>query len=185
MQLFKEVPTQATQRFGQGGMYGEMEEPNDEAVRAAITQFRQIYAHNEPHSFQKALKLLKRSAHDHDGPERAETIALLDGHLDAEREALNRGIGLGIVLERPTGSQSIDTRTIIDAYFHGHYLHSGNKKTELARQLDELQPWPKYTLYTVMLRLHNVYWVAANAVDRVLAVPEMLDSDELHLPLEP
>jgi hypothetical protein len=46
----------------------------------------------------------------------------------------------------------------------------------LARRLDDLQPWPRYTLYSVMLVLRNVYWNAANAVDRVLATPELLDA---------
>ena len=63
------------------------------------------------------------------------------------------------------------------AYFHGKYLHSGNPKSELARQLDELQPFPQMTLYSVMLKLRNVYWVAANVVDRILAAPDLLDAE--------
>jgi hypothetical protein len=56
--------------------------------------------------------------------------------------------------------------------------HSGNPKSELAMTLDELQPWPRYTLYTVILRGRNVYWSAANVADRVLRVPELLNADQ-------
>ncbi len=159
-----------------------MDEPDDEAVRAAVTQFRQIYAHDEPHSFRKAMNLLKRSAHEHDGKQRTEAIALFEGHIEAERQALRAGIGVGIVFEHPEGQQSIDPRAIIDAYFHGLYLHSGNPKSELAHRLDELQPFARYTLYSVMLVLRNVYWNAANAVDRVLAASELLDADRQDRP---
>jgi hypothetical protein len=176
MRFFKEVPQQATQIIGDNGMFSEMDEPDDEAVRAAITQFRQIYDHKEPNSFQRAMKVLKRSAHELNGPDREAAIALLDSHLQAERDAINMGIGLGITFEKRGEQEAISPRQIIDAYFHGHYLHSGNAKSELAKRLDELQPWPRYTLYTVMLRLHNVYWPSANAAERVLKEPTLLDA---------
>jgi len=178
MQFFKEVPAMATQRMKPDGWESEMDEPDDESLRAAITQFRHIYAHNEPHSFQKAMNLLKRSAHEHDGPERDAVIKLLDSHLRAEKEAIRKAAVMGIVFERPTGSEKIDTRTIIDAYFHGHYLHSGNEKSALARELDRHQPWPRYTMYRAMLLLLNVYWPAANAAQRVLDASELLDTDD-------
>jgi hypothetical protein len=176
MRFFTEVPQTATQRFGEEGMASEMDEPDDEAVRAAITQFRQIYNPHEPHSFKKAIDVLKASANDRDGPHRDEAITLLKGHQDAARKAVQMGIGLGIAFERPDGVEDVGPREIIDAYFHGHYLHSGNSKSELARRLDALQPWPRYTLYTVMGRLRNVYWQAANAADRVLSHPSLLDA---------
>src|SRR5690349_17981864 len=69
MRFFEEVPQQATQKFDNNGMSSEMDEPDDEAVRAAITQFRQIYDHKEPNSFQRAMKVLKRSAHELNGPD--------------------------------------------------------------------------------------------------------------------
>ena len=177
MRFFKEVPQSAAQFFGAEGMTGMMEEPDDEAVRAAITRFRQIYNHIEPHSFDRAMKVLKRSVHDLGGPDTEAAFALLDGHLEAAREAVKRGVGMGIEFETPEGQESISNREIIDAYFHGHYLHSGNKKSELAKRLDALQPWPKYTLYTIMLRLHNVYWQAANAAERPLSHPSLLTDE--------
>jgi len=158
------------------GWESEMEEPDDEALRAAITQFRHLYDHKEPHGFQKAMKLLKQSAHECGGPERDAAIELLDGHLEAERKAIKKASVMGIVFERPSGSDPVDPRRIIDAYFHGYYLHSGNKKSALAKELDRLQPWPRYTLYNAMHFASGVYWNAANAAERVLDAPELLDS---------
>ncbi len=173
MRFFEQVPHSAAMTFGEGVLAAHMEEPDDQDLRAAITQFRQIYSPNEPHSFQRAIKTLKRSVHEHGSPDRAEALAALNGHLASEREA-HKAVGLGIVFEEGDQQRPIDTRTIIDAYFHGHYLHSGNPKSELARRLDDLQPWPRYTLYSTMLLLRNVYWNAANAVERVLRVPSLL-----------
>jgi hypothetical protein len=98
----------------------------------------------------------------------------LDRHLQVARDAVNWGIGVGIVFESPDADQDIGPREIIDAYFHGYYLHSGNDKSDLAKRLDDLEPWPRFTLYTVMLRLHNVYWAAANAAERPLDVPALI-----------
>jgi hypothetical protein len=124
------------------------------------------------------MNLLKRTAHEKNGPLRNPAIAELDQHIQSERDALRAGIGMGIVFEDGSGNQrAIDTRTIIDVYFHGQYLHSGNPKSELARQLDDLQPWPRMTLYSVMLKLRNVYWIGANVVDRALAAADLLDAD--------
>ena len=155
-------------------MRAEMAEPDDEAVRAAVTLFRQLYSPSEPSSFNAVLK---RSAHEHGGARRDETIAALDEHISSARDAVNAGIGVGIVFERGDEQQPIGPREIIDAYVHGHYLHARNDKSDLARRLDGLQPWARYTLYTVMLALRNVYWVAANVVDRVLAEPALLNAD--------
>src|ERR1700755_375909 len=107
MRFFKEVPQRASQLFGAEGMTGMMEEPADEAVRAAITQFRQIYDHKEPHSFDRAIKVLKRSAHDLDGPDTKAALALLDDHLEAAREAVKMGVGIGIEFETPEGGVPI------------------------------------------------------------------------------
>jgi hypothetical protein len=177
MRFFKQVPKTAMLNIGGTAPHSDMEEPDDEDLSAAISQFRQIYNPHEPHSFSKAMKLLKKSAHERNGPLRSAAIADLDGHVDAAREALEAGIGIGIVFDEGSKQRDMDPSKILDAYFHGQYLHSGNEKSELARRLDDLPPFPRLTLYHVMLALRNVYWIAANAVDRVLAVPALLDTD--------
>lgn len=148
MRFFSQVPRQASLTWEAGQPWrAEMEEPDDEAVRAAVTLFRQLYNHNEPGSFSAVFKLLKRSAHERGGPRRGEALAALDEHVTAAREAVNRGIRMGIVFDYGDRQQPITPRDIIDAYFHGHYLHARNDKSELASRLDDLQPWPRYTLY--------------------------------------
>ena len=176
MRFFEEARKSASHRMKSGGRENVMEEPDDEALRAAITQFRHLYDHKEPHSFQNAMKLLKRSAHERGGAERDAAIELLDGHLEAERKAINEAGVMGIAFERPSGRDPIDTRRIIDAYFHGYYLHSGNEKTALAEKLDYLQPWPRYAMYNAMRLAGGVYRDAAGTVQHVLDVPELLDS---------
>ena len=176
MSLFEQVPHSMSMTFEHGALRWEMQEPDDEAVRAAITQFRQLYSHNEPHSFRRAINTLKRSVHERGGPLRDAALRDLDGHLASERSALG-AVGIGIVFEHEDNREEVNARTILDAYFHGHYLHSGNEKTDLARRLDELQPVPRYTLYSTMLLLRNVYWNAANAAEQVLGVPALLDRD--------
>lgn len=176
MQFFKQVPSNASMIFDETGMSSTMTKPDDEALRAAITQFRQIYSRDEPHSFDKTIKLLKRSTHERNGPLRDAAMTQLDRFIEAERYAL-AGIGMGIVFDNGITQRSINPRTILDAYFHGVYLHSGNDKSELARQLDDLEPWGRFTFYTVMLGLRNVYWMTANVVDRVLRIDTLLDAD--------
>jgi hypothetical protein len=160
MTFFKQVPKEATLTFDEEGMTAEMDEPDDEALRAAITQFRQIYAHNEPHSFQKTMQLLKRSVNEQGSALRDQALQDLNGWLDLERKTLREGIGIGIAFERTEGTAEIDPRTLIDAYFHGLYLHSGNPKSELVRDLEGTRPMARMTLYSVMLQLRNVYWGA-------------------------
>ncbi|MFA4929409.1 MAG: hypothetical protein WC558_12905, partial [Patulibacter sp.] len=101
---------------------------------------------------------------------RDEAIAALNDHITAEKRALAEGSGVGIVLN----DQEINARKIINAYFHGEYLHSGNDLTDLVKLLDDVGPFARMTLYMTMGRLRNVYWSAANVVDRVHRTPELV-----------
>jgi hypothetical protein len=164
MQLFKETPTKASFGFSvEEGETTSMDEPNEEAVRAAITVLRQLYKHNEPHSFRNTIKLLKQNVCEHDGPHRDAALTELDAYFVGEKQAL-AGIGMAFVIENPKGERKqIDTRTMLDAYFHGKYLHGGNEKAKLAAILDDLAPFAQLTFYSVMLKLSNLYWGTANA----------------------
>jgi hypothetical protein len=178
MRFFEEVPTNASMSFDrESGLTAKMAEPDDEALRAAITQFRQLYTAHEPHSFSKVRELLKRSVHEHDGPQRSAALAALAQYNEAERVAM-AGVGMGIVFEDATSGErnEMDTRKIIDAYLHGRYLHSGNDKSKLAANLDDIPVMARFTFYTVMLALRNLYWMLANAVDRVLTEDSLLDA---------
>lgn len=170
MRFFDQVPKSASISYDDASSRAEMIEPEDEAVRAAITLFRQIYTSAEPASAAAALKILKRRIRGRSGPYQAEALEAIKELRSWLNQILERGIGLGIVFERPTGPDPITPRRILDAYFHGHYLHSGNKTT-LARELDQLQPWPRYTFYSVMWKLTRAYWVIANVAELALQTP--------------
>jgi len=176
MSLFKQTPKKATFSWSrETGASTEMEEPSDESVRAALTIFRQLYSPSEPHSFRRIINLLKRSVHEHDGPRRQEALEFLDYYPAEHSRRMEPGVGLSF--DRPTESENIDVETIIDAYLHGYYFHGSNQKSDLARQLDEVDPFPRFTLYTTVHYLAGLYWMAANTIDCILKVPSLLDSD--------
>ncbi|MGH2878796.1 MAG: hypothetical protein ACRDK4_04215 [Solirubrobacteraceae bacterium] len=159
MRFFKEVPTRASLTFDNEsglGLIGTMQEPEDEALRAAITQFRQLYDHNEPRSFNKTISLLKRSAHEHSGNRRDEAINALDEFIEASHQAM-AGIGMAIVFENPESGEQrrMTAEKIIDAYLHGKYLHSGNDKSKVADDLDGIPVMSRLTFYSVMLNLSS------------------------------
>jgi hypothetical protein len=177
MRFFEQLPKTASQHWDDEGIRGEMQEPDDEAVQAAIGAFRPIYKRNEPQSAGAILKLLKRSVRARDGAKRKDALEAIASLAEWQQHELKAGIGLGIRFEYPTREEQVDPAKILDAYFHGQYLHNANDKTQLARRLDELDPWPRYTLYTVMGRLTRVYWVIANVVDLILNDPELVDAE--------
>lgn len=177
MRFFKQVPTNASIKWDENGLRGEMEEPDDESIRAAVTAFRQIYNPQEPTSVKRVMDVLSQSAHEHNGPRRDETIMAVRELRKCTRDAVSRGIGMGIVFDSGTSQRSVDPAAIVDAYFHGRYLHSGNELADEVRRLDDIGPWARFTLYHVMFESTRSYCVVANIVDRILEVPELLDCD--------
>jgi hypothetical protein len=176
MALFEQIPTAASATFDvESGASSEMAEPDDEALRAALTELRQLYSHNEPHSFSRVVNMLKRSIHDRRAPLGDEAMKALERLEAANKEAL-AGIGLGIVFESLDGSQNkMTTAKILDAYFHGRYFHKDAGKAWLAERLDEVEPWGRYTFFTVLARLRIVYVTAADVVESILSEPALAD----------
>jgi hypothetical protein len=175
MRFFDQVPKTASITYDETGARAEMAAPDEQDLRAAITAFRQIYVKDEPTSAARALNILKRSIRARGGPGREEALAAISGLRAALSEITQRGIGLGIVIERPDQSDRITPWKILDTYFHGRYIHSDTRKARLARELDQLDPWARYTLYSVMWRLTRAYWVIANVAELALqaqAAPE-------------
>ncbi len=166
MRFFDQVPKKASITYqDDGGTNVDMNEPDDEAIRAAVTAFRQVYNSNEPISASFTLNSLKRSVRAHGGPHQAEALRRLKELREWVGEILDRGIGLGIVFDNGKTEQRISPRVLLDTYFHGRYLHSGNDKAELAERLDALNPWARYTLYSVIWKLTRAYWVIANVAE--------------------
>src|SRR5437763_976670 len=77
MSFYKQIPDKASLTWAGAGVLPEMDEPNDEAVRAAVTTFRQIYTPTEPSSAAVVLNILKRSIRARNAPERDEALAAI------------------------------------------------------------------------------------------------------------
>lgn len=176
MRFFDQVPTTASQQWDGAGIRGEMKEPDDEAVQAAISAFRPIYKANEPQSAAAILNILKRSVRARTGDRCDDALEEIASLRKWQQDELKVGIGLGITFQYPTHQHRVDPAAILDIYFHGQYLHYANDKSELVRRLDGLDPWPRYTLYTVMFKLTRVYWVIADVVELILKEPDLLDT---------
>lgn len=166
MRFFDQVPETAAIKASATGLTTTMAEPDDEDFRAAITQFRQVYNHNEPLSFRRALEVMKRSVNERDSQLRSEAMRELQTLESSEKTILRDGFGLAIELngERQT------PRAIIDAYFNGRYLHSDPRKVQRAQLLDAIGPFGRFTLYATVDRVTTrVYWPAAVASGWILS----------------
>jgi len=175
MRFFTQVPHQFTIA---GKVPFAMDEPDTEAVFAATSLLRQLYNPREPTSAAVLLKILKRSAHEHAAAERDDAIRELRSLGAWTRDAVAKGVGIGIIFDHGTHQTTIKPAEILNAYFHGRYLHSGNDLSELVAQLDDVG-LGRFTFYQVMKELAKAYWVIANGVERILAVPALVDHDSV------
>jgi hypothetical protein len=151
--------------------------PGEEAVRAVVGLFRQLYNHHEPTSYHQILKLLSRHAHERGSQYRDAAVAELKALRDWEKDALRPTIGLKWQHARPDGSiayeEDLTPEVLIDLFLHGKYLHKGNEKS------DKLDAWPyahllQQSFFNAMSWLSQVYWVGRNVVAEVIKVPELL-----------
>jgi hypothetical protein len=156
--------------------------PGEEAVRAVVGLFRQLYNHHEPTSYHQVLKLLGRHVHDRDGDHRDAALAELKALREWEKDALQPGMALRWQHCRPDGSvaheEDLTPAVLIDLFLHGRYMHKGNEKS------DKLDAWPlahvaQQSFFDAMHGLSQVYWVGANVVREILKVPALLDAKSL------
>lgn len=145
----------------------------EEAVRAVVGLFRQLYNHREPTSYNQILKLLSRHAHERASEHRVAAITELKALREWEKEALRPVIALKWRHARPDGSiayeEDLTPEVLIDLFLHGKYLHKGNEKS------DKLDAWPfahllQQSFFGAMTALSQVYWVGRNVVQEVLKV---------------
>jgi hypothetical protein len=175
MAFFDRLPKTSTWNASEKGFTATMDvEPDDEALRAALMELRQLYSPKEPHNFGYTVNTLKRHVRER-GSVNSEARSALKRLKAGRRWALN-GIGMGIVIETPTQRHEASPEAILDAYFNGRYFHRDAEKAWLAERLDELAPWGRYTFYTVLGRLKAVYSTAADVVEHVLGEPSLLSA---------
>jgi hypothetical protein len=161
-----------------GPMQTTLAYPGEEAVRAIVGLFRQLYNHHEPTSYHQILKLLSRHAHERKSEHRDAAVAELKALRDWEKEALRPVMELKWQHTRPDGllayEDELTPTVLIDLFLHGKYLHKGNEKS------DKLAAWPlahllQDSFFGAMKQLSQIYWVGRNVVAEVLKVPALLD----------
>jgi hypothetical protein len=150
----------------------------EEAVRAVVPIFRQLYSHKEPTSFVRVFDLLADHARARGSEATNEALAALKEFRTAEREILRDPDGVDLRLD----NERLTPRVLVDLFLNGHYLHKGNAKS------DKLAQWPladltKQSFFATLVHLRNLYWTAANVVRRILAQTELLDAP-VHAPVE-
>jgi hypothetical protein len=153
--------------------------PGEEAVRAVVGLFRQLYNHHEPTSYHQVFKLLSRHAHERGSEHRAAAVVELRALRDWEKDALRPTIGLTWQHARSDGSiayeEDLTPEVLIDLFLHGKYLHKGNEKS------DKLAAWPlahvaQQVFFSAMTALSQVYWVGRNVVAEALRTPALLNA---------
>jgi hypothetical protein len=160
-----------------GPLRSSLTYPGEEAVRAVVGLFRQLYNHHEPTSYHQILKLLSRHAHERGSEHRDAAVAELKALREWEKEALRPTIALKWQHARPDGSiaheEDLTPEVLIDLFLHGKYLHKGNDKS------DKLDAWPyahllQQSFFGAMIALSQVYWVGRNVVAQVVTVPSLV-----------
>lgn len=149
----------------------------EEAVRAIVGLFRQLYNHREPTSYNQILKLLSKHADDHNGPLQDQAIEALRELQKWEKNALRPTVALNWRHVGPEGQVREEVLTpavLIDLFLHGRYLHKGNQKS------DKLDAWPladaaQHSFLGAIRALSQVWWVGRNVVSAVLGEPALLD----------
>lgn len=153
--------------------------PGEEAVRAVVGLFRQLYNHHEPTSYHQIIKLLSRHAHEHGSEHRDAAVAELKALREWEKDALRPTTALTWHHARPDGTiayeEELTPEVLIDLFLHGKYLHKGNEKS------DKLDAWPlthvaQQVFFSAMTALSQVFWVGRNVIVEVLKVPALLDA---------
>ena len=162
-----------------GELHSVLTYPGEEAVRAVVGLFRQLYNHREPTSYHQILKLLSQHVHERGSEHRDAAVAELKSLREWEKEALQPVIALKWKHARPDGSiayeEDLTPEVLIDLFLHGKYLHKGNEKS------DKLDAWPcahllQRSFFGAMTALSHVYWVGRNVVQEVLKTPALLDA---------
>lgn len=160
-----------------GPLQSSLTYPGEEAVRAVVGLFRQLYNHHEPTSFHQILKLLSRHAHERGSEHRAAAVAELKALREWEKQALRPTIALKWQHARADGSiayeEDLTPEVLIDLFLHGRYLHKGNAKS------DKLDAWPyahllQQSFFGAMIALSQVYWLGRNVVDQVVTAPSLV-----------
>ncbi len=140
----------------------ELTYPGEEAVRAVVAPFRQLYNHREPSSYDAVLNLLSDHVHDRESLRQAEAQEALRDLKKWKREALRfQGFAMNLNGWRPA------PKDIIDLFFNGLYFHSDHEQAGI---LDGGMPdaFLRFEFLMTVQILARVFAVGRNVVRIVL-----------------
>lgn len=136
----------------------------DEAVRAVMPVFRQLYT-TEPGGAARAMAIVKRSANRAGTPEGRELITIVKAHGRGLREFDESTIGGALV----HNGKTLTNRDILNLWLNGDHMHYDLEKAAV------IEAWPKefleLQLHGALVGFRNGYWVLANLVRLCLAEP--------------
>jgi hypothetical protein len=130
--FFRSGNQKLTLSAGMGGpLQSSITYPGEEAVRAVVALFRQLYNHHEPTSFHQILKLLSHHAHELGSEHCEAAVGELKALRDWEKQALTPAMELKLQHTTQDGSvvheENYTPEVLIDLFLHGKYLHKGKK----------------------------------------------------------
>jgi len=164
-----------TATYAGGGLFNiRAESAGDEAVRAVIGPFRELYTDSEPTSAMAALKLLEGHARaaDRDRNER------LIKHLRALRTAIKKRRqqdprGVSLDEQADGGSAAVPPRQIIDMWLYGEHLHYDLAKADRIEEHEVISEMLGFSLESAIRDFTDLWGEIVTLVAAVVDTPEL------------
>lgn len=173
---FFETPGhQITATYAGGGQFNiRAESAGDEAVRAVVGPFRELYTDSEPTSAMSALKLLESHARAADRECNERLIEQLRAVRRAIKERRQRD-PRGVFLEEQAdgGSAAVPPHQIIDTWLYGEYLHYDPAKADRIEEHEGITEMLRFSLESA-IRDFTEFWARiAELAGAVVDTPEL------------
>lgn len=171
-----------TLNFHLGAHKGErvemrIEYPGEEALRSFLVLLRQLYLEKEQANFAKVAKLLRSHARVMTTSAREATLAAIDHHRNAYRNALlHPMIGMkdqSTPKADPSAAKWLTAKEILDDYLYGEHFHWDEDR---ARRLEhwERVPLHRYNFLATVNALASVCISFSGIVMEILGEPSLL-----------
>jgi hypothetical protein len=146
----------------------ELEYPGEEAVRAIVGPFRQLYNHNERSSFDAVLGILSHRVRERPSPRQRAALDDLRGLKKWKKQALrHQGFAMNLSGWRP------GPRDIIDLFFNALYFHPDHEKARVLTG-DVPEAVLRFEFLTTVQVLTKAFVVGRQAVQLALDEPSVL-----------
>ncbi len=153
---------------GVGSLTERLEAPSDEAVRAVVPLFRQLYSDTEPTSYTSTIRLLSENVQRRDSPRRAEAIDALRALRRWKREAIKQQ---GLVIR--SNGEELTIPILIELFLHGRFLHKDDDKVATL-DMFQLEAMLMFEFLGAIKQLAQIFWVGRNVVRPILDTPSLL-----------